>query len=145
LWYKKYLDSIYMRLQKRICTLLIPLLAISFLAGAASAATVCDEFTCRRMVMPAGHHGAKPMIPEADCCSRHQQAPCELERRQPMEISAFWTFPGRLQNHPFIISSDTACGLQPPNRPGGVLHLSSPVEAKARTVPIYLVNLALIC
>jgi len=134
-----------MRLQKPICFLLIPLLAISFLAGAASAEPVCDEYACHQMVMPAEHHGAKPMIPDADCCGRHQQTPCELERRQPMELSAFWTFSGRLQNHPFIYSIDPACGLQPSNRPGGVLYQSSPVEAKARSVPIYLLNLALIC
>lgn len=135
-----------MQLQKRICTLLIPLLAISLLAGAASAGTVCDEFTCGRMVMPAEHHGAKPMIPDADCCGRHQQAPCELERRQPpMEISAFWTFPGRLLNHAFINSNDPASGLQAPLHPVRIPYHGSAVEAKARTVPIYLLNLALIC
>jgi len=134
-----------MRLQKPICLLLVPLLAISFFTGAASAKPACDESNCRQMVMPAEHHGAKPMIPDADCCGRHQQAPCELERRQPIELSAFWTLSGRLQNNPLVNCIDPVSGLEPQQHPGKVLYQSSPLETKARSVPIYLLNLALIC
>jgi len=134
-----------MRLQKLICTLLIPLLSIGFFAGAVSAEPACDEYTCQQMAMPEEHHGAKPMIPGEDCCCRDQKVFCELERCQPLETSAFWTVSGRLQSHPFLNSIDPASGLQTLPHPDKATYQRSPLEAKARSVPIYLLNLSLIC
>ena len=134
-----------MRIRKLTCMTLIPLLAISFFTSFAAAKPSCNENTCLQMAMRTGHHPAEPMTAATDCCARHQQAPCELERRQSIEISAFCISSGRLENHPFDTIIETAFLIKPQQHADKVFYQSAAVEAKARSVPIYLLNLSLIC
>ena len=133
-----------MRIRKLICILLVPFLAISFFASGAAAKPSCNENTCRKMAVRTGHHQSKPMALASDCCARHQQVPCELERRQSDELSVFCVSACRPDNYRFFNIIDAVYNLQPQQHPGKDLYLSSSVEAKARSVPIYLQNLSII-
>jgi len=125
--------------------MLVPLLAISFFTNVAAAKPSCNENTCLKMAMRPGHHPAEPMTAATDCCARHQQAPCELERRQSIEISACCISSSRVENHPSDTIIDTAYLIQPQQHPDKAFYQSFAVEAKARSVPIYLLHLSLIC
>jgi hypothetical protein len=147
LWYKDKggSDCLRMRIRKPICILLVPFLAISFFASGAAAKPSCNENTCQKMDVPTGHHQAKTMALASDCCARHQQLPCELERRQSDELSVFTVSAFRLDNFQSvrIINSSDHSLLNPytarePDQ-------SSLTGATARSSPIYLKNLSLLC
>ena len=95
--------------------------------------------------MKAGHSHAQKMALAPDCCAQHKQTPCELERRQSQELSDFCVSAFRHGNYRFVNIIDADYSLQPQQHPGKVLYQSSSVEAKARSVPIYLLNLSIIC
>jgi len=134
-----------MRIRKPICILLVLFLAISFFASGAAAKPSCNENTCRKMAVRTGHHQSKPMALAPDCCARHQQVPCELERRQSQELTVFCISACRLDNFRSVTIIDADYNLQLQQHPGKILYQSSLVEAKARSVPIYLQNLSIIC
>ena len=134
-----------MRIRKLICILLVPFLAISFFANGAAAKLSCNENTCQKMAVRTGHHQSKPMALASDCCARHQQMPCELERRQSQELSVFYVSAFRLDNFRSVSI------INPADHSPIVRHTvrksqrSFTTDVTASSSPIYLKNLTLIC
>jgi len=134
-----------MKTRKLISIFLVPFLAVSFFASGVAAKPSCNENSCQKMVARTTHHQSKPIALVPDCCAQHKQTPCELGRRQSQALSVFCVSACRLDNYRSVNTIAAASSLQPQQDHGKVLYPTSFVEAKARSVPIYLLNLSLIC
>ncbi|MEW6673487.1 MAG: hypothetical protein AB1427_17475 [Thermodesulfobacteriota bacterium] len=134
-----------MQIQKPICLLLIPFLTISMFANGVAAKSSCNENTCLKMTVRTGPHHSGHMAEAADCCSRHQQVPCELERRQPDEMAVLGASALHFDNHRSVIFIHTADYF--PTNPSGNRQPDQRFTSvvSARSSPIYLMNLTLLC
>lgn len=136
-----------MPIRKIICAAITLLIGMTLFASGAGAKTGCDNKACMTANMQGKHVPGKAMRMslKANCCSEHQSTPCEFQRAQVVGLQAFCISNCRtLSYHPagvmFFSHASTDTG---PSTNG--FNKNQFITSTARSAPIYLQNLSLIC